>query len=202
MDPPDFISVWNLWICTVNVKILKKLINISSNSQYLPHWRVNPHYCVTDEQTLKSVDQWQWWWVVVPTLQSLLRFVNQILFQKTKILIFWMSTWFTSYISQVSWSVTMEVSGCADSPVSPEWYDLLQSCLFTRRQWKEIVALVSPPKWRFPTKIHLKLRWDSWESGWIQIITERWLIKHLLPKYLKDLRLMEKRKFHTGSNRG
>ena len=36
------------------------------------------------------------------------------------------------------------------------------------------------------------------ESGLIQIIAVRWLIKHSLPEYVKDVRLIENMKFHTG----
>ena len=46
--------------------------------------------------------------------------------------------------------------------------------------------------------IHLKRRGDWWESRQIQIFAMQWLMGHSPCKYVKDVRLILKRKFCTG----
>ena len=46
--------------------------------------------------------------------------------------------------------------------------------------------------------IRLKCHGDWWESGQIQIFTGQWLMGHSPCKYVKDVCLILKRKFHTG----
>ena len=46
--------------------------------------------------------------------------------------------------------------------------------------------------------ICLKCRWDLLESRSIQIIAAQWLMGHPAPKYVKDVCLILKMKFHTG----
>ena len=46
--------------------------------------------------------------------------------------------------------------------------------------------------------IRLKCRWNSWQSGRIQIFAMQWLMGLSPQKYVKAVRLILKRKFHTG----